>query len=421
MPTMKITLLSLPQRSTSVLEFFFLSTGRSAFQRVEESAADVAIFDYDHLDSRQHWERYSTQFKRPGIMLSVAKQELPGVTWVQKPFTAATLLAAAHQLSQVRPAFESSPIATTAHGMEPKPATFQVVPVSPGAEPPSPSSKGPETAIPASSMGLAVGKIASATAPIPKRPREEPPVVETLPGWPAEEVFYCGVAETAEAIQTTPERRDDYEPDNYLISHLKTAFDTARKWHRPLRIELQGENIILAPDEDRLFSSLSTEALWELCARPLPKPVPKTRILNEKEYKEICSLPDLGELQEKIEGFVWRASLAASRGRLQPGEDMDRTVYLRHWPNLTRLYRTPHALRIAALWATRGASLAETSHLLRIPERYVFAFYNAAEVLGLITEDGSHIEQRRGKASKVGHKLRGLFSRLLHRLRGDEH
>jgi hypothetical protein len=407
---MKITLLSLPQRSTSVLEFFFLSTGRSAFQRVEESAADVAIFDYDHLDSRLHWERYSAQFKRPGIMLSVAKQELPDATWVQKPFTAAALLAAAHQLSHLRTPTHTpapQPAAVTSRDLEPRPAISPVTPISPQAESPSASSKEADKTVPS-------------TKPFPRRPREEPPVVETLPGWPTEEVFYCGDAEDTESTQATPDRRDDYEPDNYLISHLKTAFDTAKKWRRPLRIEFQGENIILAPDEDRLFSSFGTEALWELCAKPLPKPAPKTRILNEKEYKEIRSLPDLGEIQERVEGFVWRASLAAARGRLPTGVDMDRTVYLQHWPNLTRLYRTPHALRISALWTTRGASLAETSHLLRIPERYVFAFYNAADVLGLVTEDGSHIEQRRGKTGKVGHKLRGLFSRLLHRLRGDE-
>jgi hypothetical protein len=65
-------------------------------------------------------------------------------------------------------------------------------------------------------------------------------------------------------------------------------------------------------------------------------------------------------------------------------------------------------LRIAALWATRGASLLETTELLHISQRHVFAFYSAALAMDLITEDGSQIRRSQRKSQRN----RGLLTRL---------
>jgi hypothetical protein len=89
--------------------------------------------------------------------------------------------------------------------------------------------------------------------------------------------------------------------------------------------------------------------------------------------------------------------------------DLKRPVYLKHWPNLTRVQRTPNAMRVAALWATRGAGLVETAELLKIPQRHVFAFYSAALAADLVTEDGSSVK----RAQRRGARNRGLLTRLL--------
>ena len=53
--------------------------------------------------------------------------------------------------------------------------------------------------------------------------------------------------------------------------------------------------------------------------------------------------PVAAELKRKA------TALETSAGRLPVGVDPATTVYLKSWPNLTRLHRTPHALRIADL------------------------------------------------------------------------
>jgi hypothetical protein len=72
----------------------------------------------------------------------------------------------------------------------------------------------------------------------------------------------------------------------------------------------------------------------------------------------------------------------------------------------------PHALRIAALWATRGASLIDTSRLLDIPQRYVFAFYNAALATDLLTDDGSAIKRLCRRTGKNQGRFLNLFKWL---------
>ncbi|MFZ1301596.1 MAG: hypothetical protein WAQ27_03395, partial [Candidatus Microsaccharimonas sp.] len=95
---LKVVLLSLPPRTQAVLDFFFSSTGRSSFAPSNEDTADVAIFDFDTLESRQHWEAWHGRRGGPGIALSTQSQDVPSAIWVQKPVTPAALLAAAAEL-----------------------------------------------------------------------------------------------------------------------------------------------------------------------------------------------------------------------------------------------------------------------------------------------------------------------------------
>jgi CheY-like chemotaxis protein len=85
----------------------------------------------------------------------------------------------------------------------------------------------------------------------------------------------------------------------------------------------------------------------------------------------------------ELEAFLWKLALYTYRGRLPQGTDVQEPVYLRYWPNLTRLEPVPNGMRIASLWSRQPASLASLIGRLRIPQRQVFAFYAAANSIGL--------------------------------------
>ncbi|MDQ5897853.1 MAG: hypothetical protein QG612_1939, partial [Pseudomonadota bacterium] len=131
---LKVALLSLPPRTQAVLDFFFSSSGRSSFAPSGEDIADLAIFDFDTLESRQHWEAFRARSGRPGIVLSTQPQQVEGAVWVHKPVTPASLLAAAADLRAGRlgeaPTLDISALASD----EPVPAAQWQAEVQPVAE-----------------------------------------------------------------------------------------------------------------------------------------------------------------------------------------------------------------------------------------------------------------------------------------------
>jgi hypothetical protein len=59
-------------------------------------------------------------------------------------------------------------------------------------------------------------------------------------------------------------------------------------------------------------------------------------------------------------------------------------VRLRAWPNCTKVFMSPHAMRIAALWTRTWASPVDIAARLGIAQRYVFSVYSSARFAGLI-------------------------------------
>lgn len=88
-------------------------------------------------------------------------------------------------------------------------------------------------------------------------------------------------------------------------------------------------------------------------------------------------------LRHSTESWLWKIALWTYRGKLPESTDLSMRVYLRYWPNFTRLQEIPQAMKIATLWSKQRVTLGFTAATLKIPQRYVFAFYSAAYTIGL--------------------------------------
>ena len=538
---LKVALLSLPPRTQAVLDFFFSSSGRSSFAPSGEEVADVAIFDFDTLESRLHWEAFRARSGRPGIALSTQPQQVEGAVWVHKPVTPASLLAAAADLRAGRlgapvaapdaaearpvvdtglasqwqevtpapePAPEPVPVAAPAPASPPAPEPAPVAaapvvapapapapaparpggfggllrrlfgrdtapapapvsarpsapapapaPVRPAASAPAPApvpvaapAPAPVVAAPVAEpvleAAVAAPAVRPAVAPQPAASRapEVAPVRKDLPkdtpkeaprtAAPAEavpalasaafdaqglrrcrpeelvdEARYCGARADMDAAALAADASLRFDPAQHLVGVLKDAFQVSGKWQVPAHLESAAGRITVDGTTNLIYCEFSAERFAELVRAPVDKR-PKTRAFSRQEFADLQDTLTRTALVRRLDQVLWQAALETSAGRLPVGVDPAATVYLKSWPNLTRLHRTPHALRIAALWATRGASLLETAQSLKIAQRHVFAFYNAALALDLITDDGGQIRRsQRGKAKDN----RGLLTRL---------
>jgi hypothetical protein len=88
------------------------------------------------------------------------------------------------------------------------------------------------------------------------------------------------------------------------------------------------------------------------------------------------------QLRLEREAFLWKLALYTYRGYLPEGINVNKPVYLKYWPNLTRLEPTPNAMRIASLLCRQPVALAFIVRILDIPQRHVFNFFAAANTIG---------------------------------------
>jgi hypothetical protein len=126
----------------------------------------------------------------------------------------------------------------------------------------------------------------------------------------------------------------------------------------------------------------------------------------------------LGQKQgfQDMDAFLWKVALWTSRGRVPAGTQLSVPVFLRYWPNMSRLLLPPHALRIAALWAHQPHSLLQTTRALKLPQRYVFAFYSAANALDLAGPCRRSSDTLFEPATTES-KNRGVLARIMERLK----
>jgi hypothetical protein len=223
----------------------------------------------------------------------------------------------------------------------------------------------------------------------------------------ADEALLCGGREDLPTTRWTTDHSLRYEPADHLIGALREAWQVGSKWRVPTHIELPLGRIVVDTAQGRVHCEFDPAKLATLWTTPLAKR-PKTRTLNRQEAREFDAVLAQPGTLLRLDQLLWRGGMLTGAGRLPAGVDVTRTVYLKHWPNFTRIERTPHSVRMAALWATRGASIVETAKLAGVPQRQVVAFYNGLAALDLITEDGSHIRRAQRKQQN-----RGLLTRLL--------
>ena len=204
-----------------------------------------------------------------------------------------------------------------------------------------------------------------------------------------------------------------YNPDHYLQGHLQQALNLAVKYNRNVTIDGPWPTLELLIEEHQMRVGAEERRLRSHCTLP-----DATLALSLHQFSGQSAM-DENALSYSLPTMFWKVALWASRGRLPEGTSLTQPIYLRRWPNFTRLVVTPYALAIAALWAEQPRSLLDTARHLKIPQRYVFAFYSAAKSLQLVGETRRAADTLIQPQEITASRQRGLLGRLLDRLRGN--
>lgn len=227
--------------------------------------------------------------------------------------------------------------------------------------------------------------------------------------------FYIGSMPDADLSDPAQRAKVFYEPDHFLQGHLQRAFALGIENASVVRLSGSAfQHMDIYPFARRVAASAPSSTLYAGGRLPTSNHDVTIELVADAPH-----FPPEFEKTEDLDVMLWKLALWASRGRVPLGTDLDWPVYLKRWPNLTRLLVPPHATRTAGLWARQRFGLAETAVILGIPQRFVFSFYSACAAIELTTPARRAADVLVEAEAPKAHERRGLFRLLLNKLIGD--
>lgn len=477
--SIRVDLVAIDARARERFETIFRERGHGAYLVVNSTVAEVAIIDLDHPHGRAHWQQYCTRFPdRPLILVSNTEPPpVSGARFLRKPIQVNALLAV---LEEVRQQLEQLDVIMTSaanrdSGDDGEPGTIKLPARSlvyaskftPEREAasivPGDGARALKPACQSNASGPQDAK--RCTHSDPEDPTQPPALASLLPNRDpdfdrtSEEKTYryppsqhpngpsvdvalkdsqhisgctppsCSFGqEVAQSDRYDKTRRintlaqGQAQPEfvgaeNRLLGRLQSAIEVSVSNQCATALILNDGRLIVDALRGRIHSSFNDDQLKQLATCPLASIQSDIRPweADASDMPAISRVTPFG--WEPIEAVLWKLALWTYHGSLPAGTRLEKRVYLRHWPNLTRLHPVPDAMRIASLWNEQPMTLGYTATALGIPEQHVFSFYCASHTIGLAGQARREADYLFQETTASAKGKRGFVSDMMKRLR----
>jgi len=208
-----------------------------------------------------------------------------------------------------------------------------------------------------------------------------------------------------------------FDPQRFLLGHVQHAFKAARTSGRPVALTCLGdETIAFDPASDAVVTSLSDTQIRSLAIAPCDDELASPVETRELDAGLAAGAEEGNRRTFAAETFLWNLGFLTSRGRMPSGTSGGEHVYLRRWPNLTRVVVSPNTMRIVAYWVRQPCELLRIYEILQVPVEDVFAVYSAAHAAGLAGPAKRCADTLVDAFDVPASPRRGLFSAIVSRL-----
>lgn len=404
---LKVALHGMDGRSYKMMTMYLQGPCKGAAVVVNQNNEDIDIFDVDGVNGDALITGYlAKNTQKPVIVLSLHERTIENVIMVKKPVKIDDMLAA---LSKAK---------ALLYGVQPQIKMHHAVA----------DSNKPDGNI---SSQVATKKVNEDEPSVDEKPVLKRFVLDTDEQKKTskhqaamqldEKGFGSFIGNVAGLDVNDPKQfsRASYNPKEYFQGYVESAFKICHAkgqvrqlnsgWN-PLIIFPHSHEIWLDVDENQLrsFSGLSINAT--LGSKMSITPLSQDSSTADRRLERFQSM----------DAFLWKIACWASKGRYPASIDIRQPIYLKHWPNFTRLLVTPHALRISALLIQGPRTLASVAEVLNIKPQYVFVFVSSAYALGLAGQVKREADVLVETPEIKPNKNQGLLSRILSTLRGKK-
>jgi hypothetical protein len=447
-----VELMKISKQNEAILKFFISGVGNKVFN-IGNSPSEVEayIIDYDFPGAQAYWDTEHSHDNKPRIILSTNDPVVTNSVWVGKPLSSKKLIEAA---ATIRKLLENGPLTTvpsTVKNKEMEEVASDVIPPRPETSSFSligerknvlPRKKFTTGKIPTAELvssehssstsekeDIGNRKIGAQhktedsvddsltvqqSVPNGNKPKTKEEIAKEAQLQEQRWEELCGNHEDITQQQINELR---YVPENYFIGKLTGALRLAKQSQQIVEIKLTPYSVYILPNKHQIFTEIVTDgdSFIQFSRKKVESGEMNIHILSSIETGKLeLQMSRQPKHIHSLESFLWTSSLLASQGCLPATMDINKKTVLRYWPSFARIEAFPYSMRIAALWHYSPDTLMEMSKKLAIPQRYVFAFYNGADALGLVEHDPKIVKKKiKAKPKKQGG---GLISRLFKRL-----
>lgn len=208
-----------------------------------------------------------------------------------------------------------------------------------------------------------------------------------------------------------------YDPKDYFQGYIQSAFMVCRAKGQIMQLQSGWKPIVIFPHTHEIWLDADDPQLRAFAGIKLNSASTSKMSINPVNAQSVGVGGALDKFQS-MEAFLWKLAIWTSKGRYPQTIDCSQPVYLKSWPNFTRLLITPHALRIAALLMQGPRTLPNVAQVLDIKPQYVFVFASGACALGLMGQAKREVDNLIQPPEVKPRREPGLLGRIMNKLRG---
>lgn len=398
--TIKVALYGMDERSYKMMNLYLQGPCKGIAVVVDDSEAEIDIIDADCSNARDILEsRRAKAADRPIILMSLEPLSIAGTVYVKKPVTSEDLISALK-------GFSTGLATDNKQGKPEKDEVAEVIPKKMDKAPPLAS----ETEVAEEKKTELKEKIDLKEKKKVFKHRTAKDLTDDI--FPAYLGHVTGIdfSDTEQVIQAS------FNSKSYFLGYLKYAVKVAKDKGRVVKLNTSWNPLIIFPESNEIWLDSEEMQLRAFSGIEVVKFSDSGMSLSTVDHKKFgCS--DKLECFFDSDVFLWKVAIWTSKGRYPDSLDIHRPVFLKQWPNFTRLLITPHALQITALLMIEPRSLLDVVETLKIKPEYVFVFISAAHAIGLVGQSKRISDELIAPAEIKQPKTKNLLGRILGKLR----
>ena len=393
---LKIALHGMDDRTTKTMMMFLQGPCRGIAIVVKAEDADIDVFDGDAAVSKKLLEKQSQEIMlKPVIVISLQDFVQEGTLHIKKPVKTSDMVLVLGQAKRLIDELSKKAVEID------KPSAPQAVTEEPRQPVAEPEMQELKTFVADNDERNKTSKHQTAMRLDEKSFHE-----------------YIGSIEDMDVNDPTQFGNASYNPNVYFQGYIQSAFAACASKSQILLLQSDWRPITLFPRTQEVWLDGNDLELKTFAEIKLKHKVSTTTMTISPIDPKTMSLGGSFDKFQSMEAFLWKLACWTSKGRYPQDIDYKQPVFLKNWPNFTRLLITPHALRIAALLIEGPRTMVNVAQALNIKPQYVFVFISAAHAVGLagqIRRSADSLAQAQDIQPRKG---QGLLSRILSKLRG---